>query len=65
MHIKFWSENMNERYHLGDLGVYGWIILNVYIKETGCGVEDLIHLARNRDQLWAVINTAADIWLCE
>jgi hypothetical protein len=33
MHTKFLSENLEGRYHLGDLGVGGWIILKWILEE--------------------------------
>jgi hypothetical protein len=29
VHLEFQPENLNERYYSGDLGVNGWMILNV------------------------------------
>jgi hypothetical protein len=42
-----------ELYHLEDLGIYG-ITLNRILKEKGCG---MVHLAQNRDQWQAPVNT--------
>jgi hypothetical protein len=59
--LQFQPENLNGRYCSGDLGVNGWMILNVDIKEIGIWID----LARNRDQLRAIMNIVANIWLCE
>jgi hypothetical protein len=54
MPIKFWSENMKQRDDLEDLEVYGEII---DFRETGLEDVDYIHLAQNREQWRALVNT--------
>jgi hypothetical protein len=56
MHTKFWEESLKERDQLEDLGIDGGNIKMV-LKEIGWESVDLIHLAEDRDQWWAFVNT--------
>jgi hypothetical protein len=38
MHIYFWSENLNGKDHLGDLGIYGKIIIKWILRKYGVRV---------------------------
>jgi hypothetical protein len=45
MYVKFWTKNLNERGHLGDLGVNKNIIFKRIVELCGLG-----SLAENKDQ---------------
>jgi hypothetical protein len=55
MHTVFWLENLKVRYHSGDLGIDGKI---------GCEGVDWMHLAQDRDQWWALVNTGVHMHMC-
>jgi hypothetical protein len=46
---KFWSENLNEREHLEDLGIDGRILKWILMKQNGRAWTGF-HLAQDRDQ---------------
>jgi hypothetical protein len=53
----FWLENRKERSHSEDSGVDVRIILE-WILEKQCGENvSWIHLAQDRDEWWALVNT--------
>ena len=54
--IGSWWGNRRERDHWGDLGVDGWIIL-----EVGCEYMDWIGLAQDRDR-W-LVSTVMNLWV--
>jgi hypothetical protein len=52
----FWWGNLREREHWGDPGVDGKIIL-----EVGCGCEDLIGLAQDRDRWRELVSAVRNL----
>jgi hypothetical protein len=56
MHTKFWLENLERRGHLGELGIDERTVL------TYEGAN-LIHLAQESDQWWAVVNMVMNLWV--
>jgi hypothetical protein len=40
LYPKLWSGNLKRRDHLGDLGLYGTIILERILQKWGLGVKD-------------------------
>jgi hypothetical protein len=59
MRTKFWSVNLEGRFHLEDLDEDGKIMLDV--KKVGWKVVEWIYLAQNRDQWRAVDNTVMNL----
>jgi hypothetical protein len=57
MYTTFWSESLKGRDHSEDLSVDGRIILKWILEEKGWEGMDGIHLAQDRDQWRAVVNT--------
>jgi hypothetical protein len=57
---KFSSENLMGRDHLEELGIDGKIILEWILGKCG-GNVDWIHLAQNRDQWQAVVDTIMNL----
>jgi len=57
MHTKFWSENLNGRGHLQGLGIDGDIILEWIFRELEWEAVERMHLAEDRDQWRALVNT--------
>jgi hypothetical protein len=55
MHTKFWSENLEGRNHAEDLGVDGDNI-RIDLREVEWESVDWMHLAQDRDKLWAFLN---------
>jgi hypothetical protein len=49
------------RDHSEDLGIDGNIILELMLEKHGWEVVDWMHLAQDRDQWWAVVNTVMNI----
>jgi hypothetical protein len=62
MHTKFYSEILKGRDHLGDLGIDRRITLKWILKKHVKGV-DWIHLAQDRDQWLALVNTVIKLWV--
>jgi len=60
MHTKFWSENLMARDHLEDVGEDGKIILECILGWDGV---ELIHLAKDRGQWWALTNIIIYLWV--
>jgi hypothetical protein len=56
MHTVFWLENLKGRDHTEDLSVDGRIILKRILQKRWENV-DRIHLAQDRDQWQAALNT--------
>jgi hypothetical protein len=57
MHTKFWSENLKRRYHLERLRRRLEDKIRMDVTEIGWEGVDCIHLAQDRDQWRAVVNT--------
>jgi hypothetical protein len=53
MHIGYWLESQKERDQQEDTDVGE----RMYLRETGCGEMDWMHLAQDRDQWRAHVNT--------
>ena len=53
MHVGFWCKNQNERGHLEAVSMDGMMILKWIC-------VDCVHLARDRNQWWAFMNTVID-----
>jgi hypothetical protein len=49
----FWSENLKERDHSENIGVYGRIILQRILGKYGA-IVNWMHLVQDRDQWWAL-----------
>jgi hypothetical protein len=60
MHTIFWSENLKGEDYLKDLGVDSRNI-RMNFREIGWKDVDLIHLAQNRDQWRALVNTVMNL----
>jgi hypothetical protein len=56
MHVKFWSEIPNGRYHSEELGVGGRDP-----KEISWEGVDWMHLAQDGDQWWIIVNTVMNL----
>jgi hypothetical protein len=56
-----WLENQKRRDHLEDLGVVSNVILEWILGEIGWQSVELIHLAQDKDQWQAVLNTVIDL----
>jgi hypothetical protein len=52
--------NLKGRYHLGDEGVCGRIILTCILGKQSVSVN-WIHMAQDRDLWWAVVNTVMNL----
>ena len=61
MHIGFRLGNLKEKDHLVDPGMDGTVVLKCVIRNTTREREDWIHLAQDKDQLRAVVNTVINI----
>jgi len=59
MYAELWPENLKGRDHLEDLGVDGRIVL----EEIGWGGMVWFHVAQERDQWRAVVNTIMSHWV--
>jgi hypothetical protein len=55
--------NPEGRDHLGNLDVDGRIILKLILRKWSRRMSIVIHLARNKDQWRAFVNTVADFLL--
>jgi len=55
--IGSWWGNQRERYHWGEVGVDGWIILGWICRRFECGYMDWIGLAQDRDR-WRTLVSA-------
>jgi hypothetical protein len=62
MHSGFWLENLQERDHLGQLGINRDNV-EMDLKEEGWEGVDAMVLARNRNKLWAVVNRVMNFQL--
>jgi len=62
MHTIFWLENLTVGFHLEDVGIDGRIILEWMFEKEWRGV-DWMHLAQDRDQWWALVNTLISLWV--
>jgi hypothetical protein len=60
MHTKFCLESLKRRDHLEYIGIDGRTILSWILRKL---VMDWIHLAQDRDQWWAVVNTVMNLWV--
>jgi hypothetical protein len=61
MYTKIKAENLKGRGHLGDLDVYGRIILKRILNEIGCAVVDRIQLAQDRVHWQDVVNMETNL----
>jgi len=59
MHTKFWSENLKGIDHMEDLGIDGNIRMN--LMEKGWEGVDWMHLAQDRGQQQALVNTVMNL----
>jgi hypothetical protein len=60
MQTEFWSENPKERHRLGSLGV-GLLQFSIKRRILRYDVMDWVHLAHDRIQCWAVVNTVRNL----
>jgi hypothetical protein len=60
VYTRFWSENLEEKDHWGDLDVDEWIILRWILENQNVGVVK-IHLAQGRHWWWALLNMGMDL----
>jgi hypothetical protein len=56
MHTEFWWEDLRERDHLEEVGVYERIMFKLGLKEVGRGSMDWIDLAQDRGRWRANVN---------
>jgi hypothetical protein len=61
MHTKLWSENLKRRGLLEDLGLDGSINISMDPKEPVGKDVECMHLAQDRDQRRAVMNTVINL----
>jgi len=54
-----WWGNRRERDHWGDLGVDGWIRMD--LQEMGCGYMDWIGLAQDRDRWRTLVSVVKNL----
>jgi hypothetical protein len=59
----FWWGNLRERDRWGDPGVDGRIILGWILKEVGCGCEDWIGLAQDRNRWRVLVSAVRNLWV--
>jgi len=57
MHMRLWLEKLNVRDNMEDTDVDGRIISEYILQKWGCEDANWIHLAQNRDQWQALVNT--------
>jgi hypothetical protein len=57
MYTRFWRKSMKETDHLEDLGIDGRILSKWFLKTWNGEGMDCIHLAHDRANWWAVVNT--------
>jgi hypothetical protein len=62
MHIRFWwdarrKETTRKTWTKGEDNI------KIDLKGIGLGVMDWIYLARERDELWAIVNTVMNLWV--
>jgi hypothetical protein len=57
---RVWLGNMKEGVHLENLGVCGRIILKWSVTAVQWEGKDFMHLAHERDNLWALVNMAVN-----
>jgi hypothetical protein len=57
----FWWGNLKERYHLGDPGVEGRIILRWMFRKWDVGFMDWIELDEDRDKWRALVNAVMNL----
>jgi hypothetical protein len=60
-YTKFWSKNLNGRGRSGDLGIDGKLTLEWIFGETKWEVVNCIHVAKDRDQWWALVNMVINL----
>jgi hypothetical protein len=61
MQTKFWSENVNGRDNSEDVGVDKMINIRMDLREIWREGVYWMHLAQDRDQLRAVVNTVMNL----
>jgi hypothetical protein len=59
--IGFWWGNLRDRDRWGDPGVDGRIIFRMDLQEVGCGCEDWIGLAQDRDRWRALVSAVRNL----
>jgi hypothetical protein len=64
IHTTFWLEIVKGREHLEDLGV-DWDDIRMDLKEIGWQIVDWMHLAQDRDQWRALVNTVMNLLVPE
>jgi len=65
MHTKFWSENLEGRVHLEDLGIGGKVVLEWILWKMGWERVDWIHLAQDGGQWRAFVNSIRTYRFCK
>jgi hypothetical protein len=61
VHTKFWAENLKGRDHSEDLGVKWEDNIKIDFREMGWKGVDWVHLAQDRDQWLALVNTVINL----
>jgi CRISPR/Cas system-associated protein Cas7 (RAMP superfamily) len=60
MHTKFWSENLKGRDHYKSR--HGWVYnVRMDLRKIGWEGTDWIHLAQDKDHLWALVNAVMNL----
>jgi hypothetical protein len=57
----FWWGNLRERDRWGDPGVDGRFNIRMDLQEVGCGCEDWIGLAQDRDRWRALVSALRNL----
>jgi hypothetical protein len=60
MHTVFWLENPKGSYHFENLGIDNG---RMDVRGIGWEVVDWMHVAQDRDQWRAVVNTVMNLWV--
>jgi hypothetical protein len=63
MHTKFWLESLKKKRPLRRYRHSWEDNIKIDLRKIGWEGVDWIHLAQNRDQWWALVNTVMNLWV--
>lgn len=55
-------ESQKKRDHYDDIGIGGWIMIKMDLREIGWSRMDWIQPAQDMGQLWALVNRVINLW---